>query len=123
MSPKEVRLVSAEEVAHADKLLTQQLRHVGMYRSKQRSVILRAFLHAPQPISAKDLLYLVKKEDLFISFGAVYRTLKTLVACGLGRDVISPDGTTLYEHKHNQCLHRHLVCKDCGQVIEEQKES
>jgi Fe2+ or Zn2+ uptake regulation protein len=123
MSSKEVQLVSPEEIAHADNLLTEQLRRVGMYRSKQRSIILRTFLHAPQPISAKDLLYLVKKEDLFISFGAVYRTLKTLVACGLGREVISPDGATHYEHEHNQCLHRHLVCKDCGQAIEEQKES
>jgi Fur family transcriptional regulator, ferric uptake regulator len=123
MSPKEMRLVSPSEVAHAEELLRQHLRLVGMKNTKQRSAIVHAFLRAPEPVSAHDLLYLVKKDDLFIAFGTVYRTLKTIVACGLAKELISPDGATRYEHEHNRCVHRHMVCKDCGLVIEEQKQS
>lgn len=123
MSPREMPAVSPSEIARAEELLRQHLRLVGMKSTKQRTAIVRAFLQAPEPVSANDLLYLVKKNDLFIAFGTVYRTMKTIVACGLGREVVAPDGTTRYQHEHNQCLHQHLVCKDCGQVIEEQKES
>jgi Fe2+ or Zn2+ uptake regulation protein len=123
MSPNEILAVSPSEITHAEEFFHQQLRRVGMHFSKRRRVVVRAFLRAPGPVSAHDLLYLVKKEDVFIAFGTVYRTLKTIVACGLGREVASPDGVTRYEHEHSRCLHRHLVCKDCGAVIEEQKES
>jgi Fe2+ or Zn2+ uptake regulation protein len=85
-----------------------------MKTTKQRSTIVRCFLQAGEPISARDLLYVVKKDDLFISMGAVIGTLKTLVACGMAKEGISPDGVTLYQHELSQCLHRHLVCKDCG---------
>jgi Fur family ferric uptake transcriptional regulator len=123
MSAKEMPSVSPVEMDRAEELLRQHLRLVGMKSTKQRSAIVRAFLGAPEPISAHDLLYLVKKDDLFIAFGTVYRTLKTIVACGLGKEVISPDGATRYQHERNRCLHRHLICKDCGAVIEDQKES
>jgi len=122
MSPEATPAVSSSEIARAEELFHQQLRRVGMHFSQRRRIVVRAFLRAPEPMSAHELLYLVKKEDLFIAFGTVYRTLKTIVACGLGKEVISPDGTTRYEHEHNRCLHRHLVCKDCGAVVEEQQQ-
>ena len=123
MSPKEMPLVSPSEIARAEELLLQQFRRVGMHFSKRRRVVFRAFLQAPEPVSARDLLYLVKKDDLFVCMGTVRNTLKTIVACGIAKEVASPDGVTLYEHEHNPCSHRHLVCKDCGAVVEEQRES
>jgi Ferric uptake regulator family len=65
--------------------------------------------------------YLIKEDDLFIGFTTVYRTLKTIVACGLGKEVISADAITRYVH--DNCRHRHLVCKDYGAVVEEQNAS
>jgi Fur family transcriptional regulator, ferric uptake regulator len=123
MNAEEMTLASPVEIDRAEELLRQHLRLVGMKNTKQRSAIVRAFLRAQKPVTAHDLLYLVKKDDVFIAFGTVYRTLKTIVACGLGREVASPDGAIRYEHEHNRCLHRHLVCKDCGAMIAEQKES
>ena len=81
-----------------------------------RSTILRVFLQTTEPISAHELLCLVKKDDVFIGFTTVYRTLKTIVACGLGKEVISAGAVARYVHDH--CSHRHLVCKDCGAAVD-----
>jgi Fe2+ or Zn2+ uptake regulation protein len=123
MNAESTQPISESEIARTEELFRQHLRLVGMNATRHRIAITRAFLQAPGPISASDLLYVVKRSDLFIASSTVRNTLKTIVACGLAKEVISPDGVTLYEHEQSRCLHRHLTCKDCGQVIEEQKQS
>ena len=123
MNLEQARTVSEPELVRTEELLRQHLRLLGMQFSERRRVVFRAFLQAPEPVSARDLHYLVKKDDLFVSFGTVCNTLKTIVACGLGKEVVSPDGTTRYEHEHSRCLHPHLVCKDCGAIVEEHTQS
>jgi len=116
MHPNALRVISPGEIDRAEELLSQQLRRLGMKRTKQRSTILRVILQTTEPISAHELLYLIKKDDLFIGFTTVYRTLKTIVACGLGKKVISDGAVPRYVHDH--CSHRHVVCKDCGAVVD-----
>jgi Fur family transcriptional regulator, ferric uptake regulator len=92
-----------------------------MKGTRQRSVVLSVFLNTPKPVSASELLYPVKKEDLNVSLGSVYRTLKLIVASGLATQISSADGVARYRHelRHelNLCSHQHLVCKDCGEAI------
>jgi Fur family transcriptional regulator, ferric uptake regulator len=84
-----------------------------MKGTRQRSVVLSVFLNTPKPVS----LYPVKKEDLNVSLGSVYRTLKLIVASGLATQISSADGVARYRHELNLCSHQHLVCKDCGEAI------
>lgn len=116
MNPNALRVISPGEIDRAEELLSQQLRRLGMRRTKERSTILRVFLQTAEPISAHELLCLVKKDDVFTSFTTVYRMLKTIVACGLGKEVICADAIARYLHDH--CSHRHLVCKDCGAAVD-----
>jgi Fe2+ or Zn2+ uptake regulation protein len=112
-----LRVLSPGEIDRAEELLSQQLKRIGMKRTKQRSTVLRVFLQTTEPISAHELLCLVKKDDVFIAFTTVYRTLKTIVACGLAKEVIPAGASARYVHEH--CSHRHhLVCKDCGAVVD-----
>src|SRR5579862_7192617 len=119
MSPKELRSISPAELATAEEQLAQQLRQLGMHRSKQKRAILMSLLRVPQPVSAKELLYLVKQEDLFTSFGTVHRTLRTMVACGLAEEEIDGDGVTRYvlRSRKEVCLHEHQRCADCGAEV------
>jgi len=122
MNPNALRVLSQGEIDRAEELLSQQLRHLGMKRTKQRSTILRVFLQTTEPISAHELLYLIKEDNLFIGFTTVYRALKTIVACGLGKEVISFGDIPRYVHDH--CSHRHhLVCKDCGAVVDVEEQN
>lgn len=121
MNPNALRVLSPSEIDRAEGLLSQQLRRIGMKRTKQRSTVLRVFLQTTEPVSAHELLYLIKADDLFIGFTTVYRTLKTIVACGLGKEVISDRAIARYVHDH--CSHRHLVCKDCGASVSRNSDS
>ena len=48
----------------------------------------------------------------------VYRTLKLLTEAGLAREVRFGDGKTYYEHHYNHDHHDHLICTECGKIIE-----
>jgi len=109
--------MTAEIQPEMEKQFTQQLRSLGRHGSRQRSVVLRAFLRQEQPVTAQELLYPVKQEDISVSFGTVYHTLRLLVACGLAREIVSPKNPTQYERATAQCNHPRLVCKDCGASV------
>jgi Fur family ferric uptake transcriptional regulator len=113
-----MRTVSPAQLDAAEARLRSELHRVGLKHTEQRSLVLRAFLSTAEPVSVTDLLYLVKKEDLNIAFTTVYRTLKVIVDCGMGQAVSSVGGVTRYEHEYSRCAHRHLVCKDCGAVMD-----
>ena len=104
-----------------EKHFAQYLRSVGMNGSKARSIVLRVFMTQGKPMSAQELIYLVKKEDITISFSTVYHTMKLLVASGLASSIASGKDATRYEHAFTaKCSHRQLVCKTCGAIVQGQ---
>ena len=48
----------------------------------------------------------------------VYRTLKLLTDAGLACEVRFGDNKTYYEHHYNHEHHDHMICTECGKVIE-----
>lgn len=97
------------------------LRHIqkaGLKRTAQRDLILEVFLRTEEHLSSEDLYNLVKKEDSAIGQTTVYRTLKLLTEAGLAREVRFGDGRTHYEHNYKHEHHDHIICVDCGKIIE-----
>src|SRR3989449_11163180 len=107
-----------ETLTEMEKQFTQQLRSLGKNSSRQRSIVLRAFLRQERPVTAQELLYPVKQEDIGVSFATVYHTLRLLVACGLAPEIVSRKNPTQYERATAHCSHAHLVCKDCGAIVQ-----
>jgi Fe2+ or Zn2+ uptake regulation protein len=104
-----------------EKHFAQYLRSAGMNGSKARSIVLRVFMTQGKPMSAQELIYLVKKEDVSISFSCVWRTMQLLVACGLASGIASVKDATRYEHAFTaKCSHPQLVCKACGAIVQDQ---
>jgi Fur family ferric uptake transcriptional regulator len=102
-----------------DKTFRKYLHSMRMKNTEQRSVVLRVFFRMTKPLSAAELLYPVKQEDVSISFSAIWRALKLLVACGLAHEIQSTDGVIRYAHDLSEtCSHAHLVCKDCGALVD-----
>jgi Fur family ferric uptake transcriptional regulator len=81
-------------------------------------LILEVFLRTEGHLSSEDLYDLVKSEDPTVGFTTVYRTLKLLVECGLAREERLGDGRMRYEHLYNHQHHDHLICTECGRLIE-----
>jgi Fe2+ or Zn2+ uptake regulation protein len=83
-----------------------------------------------QPPSSRwkttSMLYRVKRLDPLVSFGTVYRFLTLLAASGLATTIPRERRGPLRFVKvttpkqPGQCNHAHLVCKDCGAVVQAQ---
>ena len=90
----------------------------GLKRTGQRDLILDTFLRTEEHLSSEDLYRLVKKDDPSIGQTTVYRTLKLLTEAGLAREVRFGDGRTHYEHNYKHQHHDHMICSECGRIIE-----
>ena len=97
------------------------LKHIqksGLKRTAQRDLILEVFLRTEEHLSSEDLYRLVQREDPNIGQTTVYRTLKLLTEAGLAREVRFGDNRTHYEHNYKHQHHDHMICTECGKIIE-----
>lgn len=90
----------------------------GLRRTSQRDLILEKFLSTEQHLTSEDLYGIVAKKDPSVGITTVYRTLKLLTEAGLAREVRFGDNKTYYEHHYNHEHHDHMICTECGKVIE-----
>jgi len=88
-------------------------------RTAQRGVILNAAFSKDEHFSADELFERVRTTDANTSRATVYRTLGLLVEAGLLREIDLGDDQTTYDPNFiNKPAHNHLVCIDCGRVVE-----
>jgi Fur family transcriptional regulator, ferric uptake regulator len=104
---------------HEEKeILLEYVQKSGLRRTAQRDLILEVFLRTEDHLSSEDLYWIVQKQDASIGQTTVYRSLKLFTEAGLAREVRLGDGVTYYEHHYKHDHHDHLICTDCGKVIE-----
>jgi Fur family transcriptional regulator, ferric uptake regulator len=94
------------------------LKRTRLKRTDQRDLILDVFLDTEGHVSIEDLYDLVKKRDPTVGFTTVYRTMKLMTEAGLAREVRFIDGRARYEHEYKHQHHDHLICTECGGLIE-----
>jgi Fur family ferric uptake transcriptional regulator len=99
-------------------IFLNHLQKAGLKRTTQRELILEVFLRTEEHVSSERLYELVRSEDQTVGHTTVYRTLKLLTECGLAREVRFGDGRAHYEHNYNHEHHDHMICTDCGLIIE-----
>jgi Fur family ferric uptake transcriptional regulator len=96
----------------------EHLKRARLKRTNQRELILDVFLDTEGHVSSEDLYSIIKAKDPSVGFTTVYRTLKLLKECGLARELEFHDGRILYEHDYKHSHHDHLICTQCGALIE-----
>jgi Fur family ferric uptake transcriptional regulator len=105
-------------MSEEQEVFLQHLQKAGLKRTAQRDLILDVFLRTEKHLSSEDLYRLVQTEDQTIGQTTVYRTLKLLTEAGLAREVRFGDGRTHYEHNYKHQHHDHMICTECGKIIE-----
>ena len=100
------------------KIFHEHLKRARLKRTSQRDLILEVFLDTEEHVSSEDLYHLVKEKDPTVGFTTIYRTLKLLKDSGLARELEFHDGRMLYEHEYKHTHHDHLICTQCGKLIE-----
>src|SRR5438067_10463987 len=107
-----------EPLTEEQEIFIKHIQSAGLKRTAQRDLILDVFLRTEEHLSSEDLYRLVKQEDPSIGQTTVYRTLKLLSEAGLAREVRFGDGRTHYEHNYKHQHHDHMICSECGKIIE-----
>lgn len=107
-----------EEFKKEREVFNEHIQKAGLRRTTQREVIMEVFLRTEEHLTSEDLYWLVQKEDPSVGHTTVYRTLKLLTEAGLAREVRFGDNKTYYEHHFEHQHHDHMICTDCGKVIE-----
>lgn len=98
--------------------LREHLTSHNLKHTRQREIILEAFLKAGGHVTAEELYHKVIKRDPSIGLATVYRTLGLLCECGLAQQQEFGEGRTRFEIVHEYKHHDHLICTKCGKIIE-----
>lgn len=103
---------------HFRAILYEHMEKRGLRSTEQRKVIVETFFKAPHHISIEELLAEVRKDDPRVGYATVYRTLKLLTECGVAFERKFGDGLTRYELADESSHHDHLICVECGKIVE-----
>ncbi len=94
------------------------VRRRGLRMTPARLALFEEIFSRHEHVDADRLLDELNRKGRRISRASVYRNLELLADCGLVRKVRLDRQRYLYEHLHAGPAHDHLVCQECGRVVE-----
>lgn len=98
----------------AESILRSALEKSGQRYTEQRAAVFR-FLRATDAHPTADEVFLNVRDDVpGISLATVYKSLETLVGCGLAAKLTYGDGSARYDGRTDD--HHHVRCLACGSV-------
>ncbi|KPJ56291.1 MAG: Fur family transcriptional regulator [Deltaproteobacteria bacterium DG_8] len=107
------------QIKKVEKIFTDYLGQKHLKYTQERKVILKEIFSIHNHFEADELyLRLRQKSNSKISRATVYRTLPLLEESGLIRRVIFIDKHTHYEQVYGHKHHEHLICIECGKIID-----
>lgn len=97
-----------------DSLLREALEANGQRFTEQRAAVYRFLRQTQAHPSADDVFTTVREVIPDISLATVYKSLETLVSCGLASKLTYGDGSARYDGRTDP--HPHARCLTCGAV-------
>ena len=106
-----------EEAAQTlDARLRQALESTGQRFTEQRAAVYRYLSSTTSDPNADEVFQNVRSEVPGISLATVYKSLETLVSCGLATRLSYSDGSARYDGRTDP--HHHARCVSCGRVMD-----
>ncbi len=95
------------------------IRRKGLRRTVQREQIVDIVFSRDEHFTAEELFERVRKVDSETSRATIYRTLSLLVEADLLRQIDLGENQVTYDPNFlDKPSHNHLLCTDCGRVVE-----
>ena len=94
-----------------------KLSELGYRLTPQRMMILSAIENSDDHISAEEIYAQVVSKYPNVNISTVYRTLELLKRLSLVTETDLGEGRVRY-HPADKGHHHHLVCKECGAIID-----
>jgi Fur family ferric uptake transcriptional regulator len=105
-------------VEHLINRYRAELSKKGVKYTRSRDILLRYILSLREHFNA-DLLYLNSKASgIDISRATIYRNLPLFEECGIIKKALRDKDSHYYELSIKKEHHDHLVCIECGKIIE-----
>ena len=98
----------------ADEMLNQ-LREQGGRVTTARRLVVATLIDATTHLTAEDLAATIQAQHPEVHLSTVYRTLDSLEKLGIVEHTHIGHGASVY---HVGMTHQHLVCEECGPVID-----
>jgi Fur family ferric uptake transcriptional regulator len=101
--------------------LNERVQECGYRLTMPRKVIINELYNSDKHLSVDDIYYNIHKRHPNIGLTSVYRTLELLVELGIVYKFDFGDGRArfeLVEGTKNMGHHHHLVCTECGKIID-----
>lgn len=98
--------------------LDSYLSKKNLKQTKQRRAIIELFISINNHLSAEELHEAARRDGHNVGLATIYRTLNLLYDAGLAEQKSFGEGRQVFEINTPGSHHDHLICKDCGTVIE-----
>jgi Fur family ferric uptake transcriptional regulator len=108
---------TARHTAEKDVFLALLLRK-GLKLTRQREAVVNEIFGGSGHFEAEEIVQRLKSNRTRVSRATVYRTLELLLECRLVERLDLGGSGSYYEHVHPGEHHDHLICTQCGNVIE-----
>ena len=112
-----MRLWGRKPKANETREMVSKLAEKGYRMTPQRLMIVTAIENATNHTNAEEIFEQVIQKYPNVNISTVYRTLDLLEELGMVTKTDLGDGSVRY-HPVNKGHHHHLVCRDCGAIIE-----
>ena len=115
-------LESVEVAVSPSEKFQEYLSTQGMRLTQERAIIVEDVFSQHEHFDAEQIVERLtpspQKGGRRVSRASVYRTLTLLEEAGLIRKVARPNDRDVYEHDYGYPQHDHLICGECGDLIE-----
>jgi Fur family transcriptional regulator, ferric uptake regulator len=96
------------------------LKDKGMKYTEQRAIILQILINLDEHLTAEEVHDIIKKKypNQNIGIATIYRTLNFLEEVNLISSISFGKDGKKYESNSNDQHHDHLICTNCGKIVE-----
>lgn len=108
----------ADRLKEAKVQLDRHLDDRGLRRTRQRGIVLKAFLDADAHVSIDELYDSLRKSNPEIGTATVYRCMNLFVDAGVAKERRFNEGKVRFEPAVAVEHHDHLICVECGEIQE-----
>lgn len=106
----------AKKLQSTDDVLREALEANGQRFTEQRAAVFRFLMSTDMHPTADEVFLAVRQDVSVISLATVYKSLETLVGCGLAGKLTYGDGSARYDGRTDP--HHHARCLTCSRIFD-----